>query len=461
MCLNFYKSSQQKEEWERKVEERRSILKKSIDFYTEKYQKLAEQSFACSSKVEAFCATGGSVTEAQNEIKRAEQEVEKIQSLLKYFKGVQRVLINSEAQKEEEFRNDLIKQDWKSALDKLILLGEEDPELQSSNLHLSDVRGRLFTERLGIYSETMAKRIKTYVEGLGWPKIVSNEESAEIISRLQEVLTYGEALYILSTRSSLSNAQVAHPIKFFIDPIKLRFDYHFNSDRPTNQLDKPEWYFDHLLGVCRETVSFLREFITPCWRLRDLDDYLRDGIIEISIAKTRDNLKNCSSRHHHLMEMGKFLQSIKDEFGYTQIEGVIEQVFVESHETFVEFELERVKSEYSKLFEEDADEWTCPNVKAPQMGEPSAAVLKFLSFFHSSTISPYSFIKKDMKLRSLLLVKVQSWLLEAFHDKCLFDCSPLHTSRENILKDIGMINSLALICKVLGDDFGESIVKLF
>ena len=87
-------------------------------------------------------------------------------------------------------------------------------------------------------------------------------------------------------------------------------------------------------------------------------------------------------------------------------------------------------------------------------------MIKFLSFFHSKTVLPYSFIRKDLKIRSELLVKVQTWLLEAFHDKCQFECSPLHNDKESILKDIGMINSMIVICKVLRDDFGESLVKI-
>lgn len=455
-------------------------MNKSIDFYAEKYKKLTEESAACLIKSDTIFNSGNSLIEAENEIKRAEQEVDKVKSLLKYFKELEKVLIIG--RNEEEFKADLMRKDWKSALNKLAASISDDDEDDVENTataspttsstkitNLLRFKRENFDYRIRFYYETIEKRIKTHVDGLGWPKIVSNDETVEIISRLQEILTYGEAIYILSKKSII----VEHPIKYFIDPIRIRFDYHFNSDRPTNQLDKPEWYFDHLIGICRESLSFLREFILPCWRLRDLDDFLKDGIISIAVDKTGRNLEILKGKeeedhdnslvYKYFMEMGKFLDIIKEEFGFIEIEGIIEQVFIkETMETFsfVESELERVKSGYSKLFpdgDDCVDEWTC--TKNTQMGEPCAPVLKFLSFFHSSTILPYNYIKKDMKLRSLLLFKVQSWLLEQFHDKCLFDCSPLHNSRENILKDIGMINSLSLICKVLEDDFGESMVS--
>jgi hypothetical protein len=442
-------------------------LNKSIDFYVSKYKKLSEESAACLIKIESLNLNGNSLKEeAEAEIERAEQEVEKFKSLLKYFKELEKVLIV--AKSEEEFKEDLMKQDWKSALNKIAnsfneeeLTSDDDRITIDNETNLTLFKREIFDCRIKFYNECIEKRIKTYVDGLGWPKIVSNDETVEIISRLQEILTYGEAIYILSKKSK---DLLEHPIKYFIDPIKMRFDYHFNSDKPTNQLDKPEWYFDHLIGICRESFSFLREFILPCWRLRDLDDFLKDGIIEIAIEKSENNMRTLKegvkfddfNYLKYLMEMGKFLKVLEEEFGYIEIEGIIERVFIkETIETFVESELERVKLGYSKLFNDSEDEWTFVD-----LGEACAPVLKFLSFFHSATIVPYAYFKKDMKLRSLLLFKVQSWLLEQFHDKCLFDCSPLHSSKENILKDIGMINSLTLICKVLEDDFGESMVIL-
>lgn len=428
---------------------------------------MSEESAACLIKIESLNLNGNSLKEeAEAEIERAEQDVEKFKSLLKYFKELEKVLIV--AKSEEEFKEDLMKQDWKSALNKIAnsfneeeLTSDDDRITIDNETNLTLFKREIFDCRIKFYNECIEKRIKTYVDGLGWPKIVSNDETVEIISRLQEILTYGEAIYILSKKSK---DLLEHPIKYFIDPIKMRFDYHFNSDKPTNQLDKPEWYFDHLIGICRESFSFLREFILPCWRLRDLDDFLKDGIIEIAIEKSENNMRRLKegvkfddfNYLKYLMEMGKFLKVLEEEFGYIEIEGIIERVFIkETIETFVESELERVKLGYSKLFNDSEYEWTFVD-----LGEACAPVLKFLSFFHSATIVPYAYFKKDMKLRSLLLFKVQSWLLEQFHDKCLFDCSPLHSSKENILKDIGMINSLTLICKVLEDDFGESMVIL-
>lgn len=206
--------------------------------------------------------------------------------------------------------------------------------------------------------------------------------------------------------------------------------------------------------------------------MRDLPDFLKESLIDISAEKTENNLKLIHESEtgditegqvlviNHLLVMGKYLKDIQEEFGVIEIEGIIEQVFIASEsKDFVEIELERIKDGYSKLFvNEEAAGWIYE--KGSQRGEASEIVLKFLSFFHQETVLPYSQFKKDMKLKASLLVNVQTWLLEEFHDKILFACPPLHSNPENILKDVILVNSLTVLCQVLREDFGESLDSL-
>ncbi|KAE8232754.1 hypothetical protein CF326_g2214 [Tilletia indica] len=40
-------------------------------------------------------------------------------------------------------------------------------------------------------------------------------------------------------------------VTILLDVLLLRFRYHFDSSRPSNRLDKPEWYLSHILGLVR------------------------------------------------------------------------------------------------------------------------------------------------------------------------------------------------------------------
>ncbi|CAH1771362.1 3604_t:CDS:2, partial [Entrophospora sp. SA101] len=49
------------------------------------------------------------------------------------------------------------------------------------------------------------------------------------------------------------------PIQIMVDPLKVKFNFHFNSRRATNRIDKPEWYFTYILTAIREHSPFLQE----------------------------------------------------------------------------------------------------------------------------------------------------------------------------------------------------------
>ncbi|KAJ7124750.1 TIP-1 family-domain-containing protein [Mycena crocata] len=52
-----------------------------------------------------------------------------------------------------------------------------------------------------------------------------------------------------------------YPIQALIQPVSLRFKYHFEGTRQTNRLDKPEWYFTHVLNVMHEHRPFMETVI--------------------------------------------------------------------------------------------------------------------------------------------------------------------------------------------------------
>lgn len=48
-----------------------------------------------------------------------------------------------------------------------------------------------------------------------------------------------------------------------VHAVSLRFKYHFEGTRQTNRLDKPEWYFTHILNVSHEHRRFMESVIQP------------------------------------------------------------------------------------------------------------------------------------------------------------------------------------------------------
>jgi hypothetical protein len=54
-----------------------------------------------------------------------------------------------------------------------------------------------------------------------------------------------------------------YPLQALVQPIELRFKYHFMGSKNTNRVDKPEWAFANITDVLYEHESFVREYLQP------------------------------------------------------------------------------------------------------------------------------------------------------------------------------------------------------
>ena len=60
-----------------------------------------------------------------------------------------------------------------------------------------------------------------------------------------------------------------YPLVTLTQPIAQRFHFHFEKDRPTNRVDKPEWSFTHILNSIHEHADFM------------------NGVVRYLVSKTR------------------------------------------------------------------------------------------------------------------------------------------------------------------------------
>lgn len=58
-----------------------------------------------------------------------------------------------------------------------------------------------------------------------------------------------------------SSAESLYAIQALLQPVSARFKYHFEGARETNKIDKPEWYFTHVLNIVHEQRVFMEGLI--------------------------------------------------------------------------------------------------------------------------------------------------------------------------------------------------------
>ncbi|KAJ6519399.1 TIP-1 family-domain-containing protein [Mycena sanguinolenta] len=117
---------------------------------------------------------------------------------------------------------------------------------------------------------TLSASLLAAAEKLGWPMPVdyvaapqqSRKDFERAFSDLLKLQTIGEKLRPQNP-SERSEKDGLYPLQTLIQPISLRFKYHFEGTRQTNRMDKPEWYFTHVLNVMHEHRPFMESVIQP------------------------------------------------------------------------------------------------------------------------------------------------------------------------------------------------------
>ena len=124
------------------------------------------------------------------------------------------------------------------------------------------------------------------------------------------------------------------PLQVMARPLVLRFKYHFSGNRPTNRLDKPEYFLSNVLDILETHNDFLVEFLQPVLDRRSQHNAhnfdlphtdATSAFITSLLPMAREKLlallpqiKDNSNLLSHLMnELMKFDDTLRDSWGYT------------------------------------------------------------------------------------------------------------------------------------------------
>ncbi|KAF8559367.1 RINT-1 family protein [Imleria badia] len=135
----------------------------------------------------------------------------------------------------------------------------EDTGNSHGSLNLISFLERICDKTWADMKATLFSMLVSASETLKWPIAVDYvaatkedrtafESAVSDLLRLQEI---GESLHPPRENEGL------YPLQALVQPVALRFKYHFDSGRETNRLDKPEWYFTHIANVAHDHRPFM------------------------------------------------------------------------------------------------------------------------------------------------------------------------------------------------------------
>lgn len=154
---------------------------------------------------------------------------------------------------------------------RLHALVEQMVQCLPPSLTLVDIARTVRDETWQGIKSSLASRLLKSLDGIGWPKkidypAVPAENRKEFETAFREMLSLQlEAEKMnLGVPPATPNAPIGiYPIEVMIQPVELRFKFHFEGTRGTNRLDKPEWAFSHILDMIFQHRHFAEDYLQP------------------------------------------------------------------------------------------------------------------------------------------------------------------------------------------------------
>ncbi|KKY13705.1 putative rint-1 family protein [Phaeomoniella chlamydospora] len=136
-----------------------------------------------------------------------------------------------------------------------------------------------------VFGEALQKTL----DSMSWPKKDTNVDPSVLgqwAEQMGLLLSLQEPDFTLSHHKGTQSATsqdpiVLLPLQIMVHPLELRFRYHFNGDKPTNRLDKPEYFLSHINDLIEAYNDFMLEHLQTI-----LDKYATNPGFQSNLAYT-------------------------------------------------------------------------------------------------------------------------------------------------------------------------------
>ncbi|KAL4991391.1 TIP-1 family-domain-containing protein [Aspergillus falconensis] len=147
-------------------------------------------------------------------------------------------------------------------------LNEAQPAAEGASPHLVDYVGQLASKLREHMKLVFTNQLRSTLDQMKWPSKELNfpeslrnqwADNVELLLDLQ--IPELEAHDAASQKSV--QPPVLFPLEAMVHPLELRFKYHFSGDKPTNRLDKPEYFLAHTTDLMNNFGDFFTSYLQP------------------------------------------------------------------------------------------------------------------------------------------------------------------------------------------------------
>lgn len=251
----------------------------------------------------------------------------------------------------ETLRNDatrLLRNDPRTALSCYCRLRNLAQLLQGAQLEAEGAAPLLISlveeETASVYGTIRSGLLKDFqstLEKMKWPTKEMNllggvletwSEQVEYLLDLQEP----DLLHMHSSSADGAAASIL-PLEIMVQPLAQRFRYHFYGDRPTNRLDKPEYFLSHILDLLDRHGQFMIDNLQPIIDRRTqrdpaLEEIYPDALsafittlLPLAVTKSLSLLQQIASQpqllSHFIQESITFDNALQESWNYNPLPG--------------------------------------------------------------------------------------------------------------------------------------------
>ncbi|EUC32575.1 hypothetical protein COCCADRAFT_98340 [Bipolaris zeicola 26-R-13] len=146
---------------------------------------------------------------------------------------------------------------------------QEDAEGAAPQLvyYVSKITHALRTKILDAFSaqlEYTLKKIRWPLPNATIPTNLREEWETAIIKLLDLQLPELEGMsYANGPGNKVKLPPVLFPMEVLVQPLEMRFRYHFEGDKPTNRIDRPEYFLSHITTLLNDYSGFVNDHVQP------------------------------------------------------------------------------------------------------------------------------------------------------------------------------------------------------
>jgi len=305
------------------------------------------------------------------------------------------------------------------------------------------------------------------LEQMGWPSKDLNIDNKTAATWTEQVKTLLDLQTpdLMSQSAKLRDEAFAAepvillPLEVMVDPLQLRFRYHFYGNRPTNRLDKPEYFLSHILDLLEDHNGFLLEYLQPIMDDRsrsvpELDDVLCpdatsafiSALLPMVRCKVLALLPQISPHpqllSHFMHELMSFDTTLRDSWAYTptphsasEWKGLSWSVLVthQYFETWLKVEKDFALTRYEAIISaSDSGEIDYESVESGST-KPTKSAIRVNDLLETITDRYRPLSSFSQKLR--FLIDIQLELFDQYHQR-------LHGSLERYIMDTSTLGKV-------------------